>query len=134
VSVDWGEVVGNLYPVFGLLMGAGGLTAFYQARNDAKKGFKEVEIASDAADTDYLETVIKMQSEAILKPLQERVGSLERDLETVKGTVASLEQEKFQLIRRADAYEIYIERLKNHIDQGLGPPSPERPENLKPLI
>lgn len=131
--MDWVEVAAKLYPVAGLLLGAGGLTALIQARGDVKKGIKEVEIASDAADTDYLATVIRMQSEAILKPLQEKVDDLENDVKELQTTVEELNQEKFQLIRRADAYEVYIERLTQHIDSGQGPPAPSRPPTLKPL-
>lgn len=123
--------------VGGLLLGGGGLVAFYTARSDAKKGIRETDIAEETADANYLERVIQLQSEALFKPLQQEVitlraevGTLRVDLKAANHRIDELEDDKYRLVRRADAYEDYIKRLISHVEAELGPPAPERPSNL----
>lgn len=129
--MDWESIRNIAVTIFGLGAGGGGVVAWYKAHQDSKKGIRESDLAETVADTNYLERVIQLQTEALFTPLQNEVLGLRKDVRELNGRIDELEEEKFHLIRRADSYEFYIERLIDHVDKGLGPPAPQRPASLR---
>lgn len=121
------------YGFVALLLGGGGLVAWYKARQEAKQGIKQVEISEDVAISDQWRTIIETQTKSIVDPLVAQVARLQGDVTLLQQKVESLQQEKGELVRRADAYEDYIEVLVRHIRDELPPPEPARPVHLKPL-
>lgn len=128
--MTWYEYV---YGVVALVLSGGSAGVIYKARKEAKNGLKQVEINGDIAVSDQWRQIIETQTKAIVDPLVAQVSRLQGDVTVLQQKVEGLQQEKTDLIRRADSYEDYIDDLVKHILDRKGPPAPDRPPHLRPL-
>ena len=94
LATDGGTTEGIpwLAPTIALLtviLGGGGFAALLKVRHDKRLGVAQQEVAEDDALSARWKAIIEAQTVSLLKPMQERIGTLEettKRLETELGT------------------------------------------------
>lgn len=114
-----------------VIVGSGGLVAWYKARQDSKLGLKKAELEEDTYLAEQWRSLIETQSKALIDPLTNRVAALTAEMTVLQEKVSALEKERKDWTIREGLLWDWADMLVLHIDRELPPPAPERPEGLR---
>ena len=127
IQVDIGDFLVPITTIIVALLGGGGVVAWVRANHDHKIGVAQQEAAEDDALSARWESLIRAQTESLIKPLQEQVASL-----TTK--VDELDESLRQTQRRYWKSITYIRTLLTWVGRNLPHGSstpPDPPEEIQ---
>lgn len=133
--MDW---LNYAYPAVGVVLGGGGIAAFYKARQDARKGLRETELAEDVELANQWRAIIETQTKSLLDPLTDQVAHLQASETTLRVQVRELRDEVAELREERRGFQYretllwdWTDRLVDHVNAHRPPPAPDPPSGLK---
>lgn len=110
-SIPW---LAPTITVLTLLLGGGGIGALLKVRHDKRVGIAQQEVAEDDALSNRWRAIIEAQTVSLLKPMQERIGTLETKVGSLEADLEASRKKYWSAVT-------YIRQLLTWITRHLPP-------------